>query len=639
MMGTITIRGTAGAEVPSIIVRSVSALLQHDQFMASLSIRAVQFKKFVYRSITYPLVLLTIFAAIISWRVLVLRDAAKNVGAADQAISHANQLLTLALDEEAGERGYLVNGNSNFLDRYYSASSKFAAALNGLQYDVRNSSALLHDVAGIREQHALLHDEIVRTVNISLRYPGNFRTYFDEGRENELMDAMTGSIGGFIKTETQLGEDHSSAVEYATTVTLISSAVLAVIFGLALGLALFRQAHQFADHYEDVLKVSQRNLSLLSATLLSIGDAVLVTDVRGKVIQMNDIAERLTNWKFSDAYQMDASRVFRIVDKSTRTALESPIERVLKKHQTSPVADEAILIKQDSSELSIEDSCSPILDNEGSLVGVILVFRDVSERKRAESELASLYEREHRIAESLQRSLLSKPDADSFPHLDVDTIYQPAWAEAKVGGDYYDIIALPNGKVAMIVGDVSGKGLKAASRTAEMKFTLRAYLRENDNVAEALSRLNKFVCQSQFLSDDLGSFFLCLTAVVVDGVSGAASVSVSGAEPPLIVRKDGRVEEIAASGAPVGVFEESEYSAVEVQLLPRDLLIIATDGITEARKDKAFLGNEGLGRLASNVRDRKPLSSVGEGILDGVKAFSDNHLSDDVCLLLARLKD
>lgn len=262
-------------------------------------------------------------------------------------------------------------------------------------------------------------------------------------------------------------------------------------------------------------------------------------------------------------------------------------------------------------------------------------IRDITVRKRQEAEMAALYEREHRIAEALQRSLLNKP-AKRADGLDLEMIYRPAWDEAQVGGDYFDVFPLDGDQLALVVGDVSGKGLQAASRTAEVKYTLRAYLREFASAAPALERLNDFLCEAQAMGDDDQEYFVVLTIAVVNTATGEAHIVVAGGDPPLILRARGTVEEVQASGMPLSIAAKVEYKATDVQLEMGDLFLITTDGLTEARRGREFLGNEGLARLAQQTQSLGSLAEIGQAILAGAQEFASGPLHDDVCLLLAR---
>lgn len=278
------------------------------------------------------------------------------------------------------------------------------------------------------------------------------------------------------------------------------------------------------------------------------------------------------------------------------------------------------------------------------------VTMDITERKRAEeererlqkltelraAELAESFQKEHRIAEALQRSLLNRPIFTQDAPVEVETIYKPAWDEAEVGGDYYDVFALDAGNLALVIGDVSGKGLEAASRTAEIKYTLRAYLREYPHAAPALQRLNTFLCETQALEEGSQSYFVCITLIILDTITGTAQVAVGGAEPPLVLRARGRIEEVRASGLPLGAAGEADYQSQSVTLSHVDLLLLVTDGITEARRGREFLGWEGMTQLAQEARGSASLEELGQAVFAGAERFAGGRLKDDACLLLAR---
>ena len=205
-----------------------------------------------------------------------------------------------------------------------------------------------------------------------------------------------------------------------------------------------------------------------------------------------------------------------------------------------------------------------------------------------------------------------------------------------MGGDLFDVLPLAGGKVALAVGDISGKGLEAAARMAQVKFTLRAYLQEYGGPARTLDRLNDFLLGAPRPDpSELGASFACLALAVVDPGTGEASIAVAGAEAPLVYRAGGGPEVAAAGGLPLGI-ERQAYEEEALSLRPGDVLVMATDGITEARNGRVFLGSEGLDRL---VREALPLGDVervGRAVLNEVHRFAGGPLRDDVCLLLAR---
>ncbi|MEW6735701.1 MAG: PAS domain S-box protein [Acidobacteriota bacterium] len=132
----------------------------------------------------------------------------------------------------------------------------------------------------------------------------------------------------------------------------------------------------------------------LRITLSSIGDAVIATDNKGKVTFINPIAESLTGWKQEDAIGKSLIEVFKIVNEKTREVVENPVEKVLDKGIIVGLANHTILISKQGVDIAIDDSGAPIKDDAGNIIGVILVFRDVTEKKRGEQKLNQLLIRE-----------------------------------------------------------------------------------------------------------------------------------------------------------------------------------------------------------------------------------------------------
>jgi PAS domain S-box-containing protein len=122
-------------------------------------------------------------------------------------------------------------------------------------------------------------------------------------------------------------------------------------------------------------------------TLASIGDAVITTDTEGRVIFVNPVAEAMTGWVNDDAYGQALERVFHIVNEETRQPAENPVAKVLKLGKIVSLANHTALIARDGTEIAIEDSAAPIRDRMGNLLGIVMVFRDVTEQRRAEKAL------------------------------------------------------------------------------------------------------------------------------------------------------------------------------------------------------------------------------------------------------------
>ena len=134
------------------------------------------------------------------------------------------------------------------------------------------------------------------------------------------------------------------------------------------------------------LRQQKRDLERFRVTLSSIGDAVISTDETGQIIFMNAVAEGLTGWSAVEAQGRKLEDVFKIVNETTRATVDSPVDKVLREGVIVGLANHTILIARDGREAPIDDSAAPIRSLSGDLIGVVLVFRDVTERRRAELE-------------------------------------------------------------------------------------------------------------------------------------------------------------------------------------------------------------------------------------------------------------
>jgi PAS domain S-box-containing protein len=144
-------------------------------------------------------------------------------------------------------------------------------------------------------------------------------------------------------------------------------------------------------------------------TLRSIGDGVIAVDVHGTVAFMNPVAEHLTGWKFEEARGRLCSDIFKIVNDSSRRVVESPVDRVLSEGIVVGLANHTILVAADGTERLIDDSGAPIRARDGRIIGVVLVFRDVTERRRADNERqAAAFERE----DLLERERAARAEAE-----------------------------------------------------------------------------------------------------------------------------------------------------------------------------------------------------------------------------------
>jgi phosphoserine phosphatase RsbU/P len=219
-------------------------------------------------------------------------------------------------------------------------------------------------------------------------------------------------------------------------------------------------------------------------------------------------------------------------------------------------------------------------------------------------ENARRFERQRSVARSLQEGLL-RIEMPAVTGFQVGTVYEPADAEADVGGDFYDVIDLPDGKVGIVVGDVSGKGAEAAAQTAMVKYMLRAFAIRNAAPGSVLFHLNNALARD--LAEDR---FITVVYGTFDPETRILSLSVAGHPPPLVYRRDdGTVDAIHPSGSILGAFEDQNFEAETIGIGPGDVFMAYTDGLTEARRGDDLYGTD---RVMESLKRHAPDGSVSE---------------------------
>ena len=247
-------------------------------------------------------------------------------------------------------------------------------------------------------------------------------------------------------------------------------------------------------------------------------------------------------------------------------------------------------------------------------------------------ENARLYAREHRVADMLQTAFLS--DIPSrLPGLSVSKSYRAGLEESQVGGDFYDAFTLPDGRVALVMADVSGKGLGAAVQTATVKYSIRAFAAEAAAPSLVLTRLSRMLRAD---SAGLGDHFVTLFYAVFDPTSGRLAYASAGHETQVIKRRTGGTALLAATGPIIGISDKRYEQAIDY-LGPGDSVIMFTDGLTEARSKKRELLE--MPRVTAAI-DRMPSQASASVIVARLEklamTWAENRPHDDMALLVVR---
>ena len=249
-------------------------------------------------------------------------------------------------------------------------------------------------------------------------------------------------------------------------------------------------------------------------------------------------------------------------------------------------------------------------------------------------ERAQLHYERLDVSRRLQRSLLP-PELPDVPGLDVAAVYHPLGRGVEIGGDFYDVWALPDGRFAFAVGDVSGNGPEAAAVTALVRHTLRALSMSETRPEALLHGLNDAMRRAKPVRAET----FCTATVGVVDVGDAVTLRVaSGGHPhPLVRRDEGGVEVVELGGNLLGLLDPIHVAVGDITLMPGDTVVLYTDGVTDARRDGRFFDVEGIiDVLCTPASDAATLvSSVERAVLRHV----GGQLEDDMAVLALRVPD
>ncbi len=305
-------------------------------------------------------------------------------------IERLSDTLSVLKDAETGQRGFLLTGDEQYLAPYQRALAEIKTNLQHLQRisEKSNDQAITgDDVASLTRLVDGKLDELRETIALRrARGLDAALAVVNTDRGKHLMDSIRGKIGAMTSREDSALAASAARAESLEYYRDIIFAVLAVLILAILGWA-YRQIRAEMERRETSLRETQRQKDLFEVTLASIGDAVIVTDTQAQVTFLNQTAEELTGWSRSEALEQPCEKIFKIIREDTRATVESPVEKVFRLGSIVGLANHTLLIRKDGTELPIDDSGSPIRDFDGSLRGVVLIFRDFSVHRAAEAKL------------------------------------------------------------------------------------------------------------------------------------------------------------------------------------------------------------------------------------------------------------
>lgn len=375
-------------------------------------------------------------------------------------------------------------------------------------------------------------------------------------------------------------------------------------------------------------------------------DGVLVLDVHGRVIDANPAGSELLR-------QGRGGVVGRYV-----TDLLPNVQDLLDRQHVSRSARGQIRLEADSETEAIDLSLSltSLTDQAGASTGRLLMLTDVSEQVATQRKLAELLNEQTRLAALLQTGL-RPPALPKVPGLVIAARSLPGERGRNVGGDFYDVHPAAEGNWAFVLGDVSGKGVRAAVVTSMVRYSVRTLSAQGWTPRQVLEQLNAIMLEPDDPERFCTLVYGRITPLpwssrqrlrsVVGGPTGTRlQMSLGGHPPPFVHRRDGGIAPMDLTGAALGLLPDIKVDEIAVDLLPGDLLVAFTDGVIEARRDDEQFGDARLAWAITSTVDRfsriahispaELVESVADEIVSAVTDFCQDR--DDVAVLVMAIE-
>lgn len=244
-------------------------------------------------------------------------------------------------------------------------------------------------------------------------------------------------------------------------------------------------------------------------------------------------------------------------------------------------------------------------------------------------ENAQLYGNKRNISDVLQKAILGLPK--ETPGIEFSHLYHSATETAEVGGDFYDLFELENNRLAILIGDVSGKGLEAAALTVLVKNTLKVYAAEYDSPSRIMQKTHEMI-----LRETSPGIFVTIFFGILDRDSLQLKYCGAGHPPVILKRASAEISVVSGNSPVAGAFPDIVFEEQLIALKPGDCLVLYTDGIIESRRSGRFFGQN---RLIDAIKGSGSVGAMPNDIVDKVLDFTGNRLDDDLAILAVLLKE
>jgi PAS domain S-box-containing protein len=350
----------------------------------------LSFQRLLRRTVAFPVVLLMLLAIVLASEILVLSTSLRWIDHSEQVISTARQLQRQIVQMDTDLRGYYLTGDQTFLNLYMEARARVPehfALLQTLTADNPSQQQRLADLKKLDELWTAWADG-------QMRGGKRNREAQDLLAGEQMMESIRTTQRSLVSEEERLRGQRSEKAK-ALNITMVGSAVgLSLLTAILLFFITRRELLALSQTYEAHLQADAAHQEQLresrewfQITLKSLGEGVIATDHAGCISFINPVAQYLTGWHYVEAKQQRFSQVARLCDERTRADIEDPTEKVCREQQVVSYPTSLLLTSRSGKEYPVELTGSPILNNNGEIIGVVVVFRDVTQRRQTEQTL------------------------------------------------------------------------------------------------------------------------------------------------------------------------------------------------------------------------------------------------------------
>lgn len=328
-------------------------------------------------------------------------------------------------------------------------------------------------------------------------------------------------------------------------------------------------------------------------------------------------------------FELNFASALDLVHPDNRELVQVSLDRAISKRE--PVNIDFLIILPDGQERVVTLNAIPVAEDDGSINQMVGTIQNITERKRTELELLEKerMNKELAIGESIQLSMLPKvlPELDGWQF---SAYYQAA---NQVGGDFYDIFPLSDGKFGFVIADISGKGIPAALFMTLSKAIVRLTAFIGHSARSTLTRSN-IIIFNEFQTNE----FLTICYAILDPENGFLEFANAGHNHPLWYSSEsGRVKEMIAKGIPLGIFKHILIDEKTVEIKPGDILVFYTDGLTESTNIHGDYFGERRLRRQIKLNADKSAKDIIDNLMDTCKDFvGDNPQADDITLVVIK---